>query len=196
MRNTGARLIACAVLVGCTVFPVTNTFSQDEPKDAAVEARDLFVEIEEKGQEFARTIEQARAAAGDDADALFKRSTELVDELLAMVDQVAENVMDREEAGEDTTADREKVAELYGRTTDFLQSSVDRTRARSQELRAKRKDAAPEDLEEIEEEIAAMNRWHGESLSMLLDQVEHMEAFGLNASEKKRFLIDAVEQRA
>jgi len=136
MTKIRCQIVLVALIIGALALPVTLAEAQEEAQKATAAARDLFAEAEEKGQELVRTLDQANQAGGEDADALHTRAAELVEEIIAIVNELAANVKDREEDGQDAGADRERVAAMLDHTTQFLQKSAAETQEKMRQLAA------------------------------------------------------------
>jgi len=177
--------------------------AQEEPRSApasgdelTTKAQELFAAIEEKGREFARIYEQMSAASDEDAKALRKRGAELVIELTADLDVLAENVAQREKSGVEVSEDRIRVTEMVQKVTSFLRRVVEESEKRLGELRSAKDDAAAEDQREIDEEILATNAWLDRSLDLLLGRMGAMDDLGLSTEEVGAFLSEHLVQRA
>jgi small conductance mechanosensitive channel len=161
-----------------------------------LESQELFKAIDEKKQEYDRIEGEITAASGDDKKAFEKRASELAVDLVDDVQKLAAIVVAREEEGQDASADRERVAEMLQRVSRFVRDAIGRLEAEMGELAEQHEAAAPEDAVEIEDQFFAVDAQLNRTLEMLLEQIEVMDAFGLDTGTAREFLESFLVERA
>lgn len=204
MRKTIIGCVATAFVLLSGFGPVPVAISQevagmagdDAGQELESSARELVVAIGEKRDELSRLSEQISTTKGEDQKALRERAIELIDEYLAEVGVLATNIVDREKAGLDAGEDRQMVTDLAQRTSVRLQDEVNKAEQDLAKLRTAKEGASPEELEEIDRDLAAGNVWLDRILEMLVKQALAIEAFGLDAGAHRGFLTENLTQRA
>jgi small conductance mechanosensitive channel len=161
-----------------------------------IEFRELSKALEEKKQEYDRIEGEITSAAGRDKKAFEKRASELAVGLVDDVQKLAANVVAREEEGQDASGDRERVAEMLQRVSRSARDAIGRLEAEMGELREQHEAAAPEDAVEIEDQFVAVDAQLNRTLEMLLEQIEVMDAFGLDTGTAREFLEPFLVERA
>ena len=188
-------------------FLVNGAFSslgaQEDPGKAAtaeepilVESLELFETIEEKRQEYERIEGEAAAASGEDKKALEKRASELAVDFVDDVQKLAANVVAREEKGLETSADRDRVADMLQRVSRLGRDAIDRLDAELGELGALREAASPEERVEIEDQLVAVDAKLNRALEILVEHFEIMGTFGLDTGAEKELLKAFLTDRA
>ncbi len=160
------------------------------------QARELAASIDESWQEIKGLSRQLEESSHEDTQALRERGRGVLGEFLADLDALSINIVDREEAGLDAAADRERVAETMRVSVGYLETSAIEFLEKSDELRSRVDDASAEEGKKLKSEIEYAEEWYGTALSLLAEQTIAMERFGLGADEQKVFLTEHLERRA
>jgi small conductance mechanosensitive channel len=164
--------------------------------DLQVEAQELLRALHDKSEEFAGLRELMADSSGDDARALRKRGGELIEEALADLELLADNVVTREQVGEDASEDRERVSAMMRRGWVFFRDLIERDVSELKELRRSKDEAPPEDLADLDNRIALAEGRFDRVLENSNKLVATMEDFGLTCSEERTFLGDQLSRRA
>jgi len=192
--------LSILVLVGIGSLTVVDSQETAEPVDASLEIEaegtELALVIEAKHEELERLGEQMSTAVGDDVKALRERAIELMTEYLLEIGAFGRNIVEREGQGIDATEDRQTVTERSQRISELLRSSVEKTQKELNALRRSTEGASPEELEQVERDLAVSNNWLDQSLELLLHFTGGMKDFGLDTTVEREYLIDNLTNRA
>jgi small conductance mechanosensitive channel len=196
---TGILLIAMALMSGLSQ-PVGAQQEAPQPatgdNELAVEASEILQSIDEREQELHRLQSEIEAASGVDKGALLIRGVDLLLEMVDEIWKLADNVVAREEQGQDAAADRERVASFLERGSQFLITGVDDRNTLLEEMRTELDKATGEEESEIEQRIVVVNDKLEQVLGSLRGQIEKKEALGLDASPERDFLEAFLTDRA
>ena len=160
------------------------------------QGRELTAAIDESWHELEGLAGQLEGSSAEDTQALRERGRGILGEFLADLDALSINILDREEAGLDVAADRQRVADAMRSSSGYLQSSAIDFLEKGDDLRNQMDDASAEEEIKLMKEIEYAVEWYGTALELLVDQTFAMEKFGLAADKPRAFLTEHLERRA
>lgn len=201
MRTVEMRALVLSIamiwLAGATAMGQSaSTGDLSAEQELESQARELVVSIDESWRELEGFTKQLEGSSEEDTLALRERGRGVLGEFLANLDALSINILDREEAGLDAAADRQRVAESMRSSAGYLQDSVVDFLEKGDDLRNRRDDASAEEAINLKKEIEYAAQWYGTALDLLVNQTLAMERFGLAADEPRDFLTEHLERRA
>lgn len=164
--------------------------------ELSAEWQELVQAIEEKRAAIGRIEDEIAIASGDDKEALERRIAELAPDLIEDVQALAVRVVAWEEQGQDASAYRDQVADMFGRVANFIRRAVERLDTAMNSLAARHQDASPEEEVEIEDRYAVLDTRLNFALSELLAHLDAMDSFGLDTVVDREFLESFLRERA
>ena len=159
-------------------------------------AEDLFSSVVEKREEIEKLRAQTAEATGEDRAVLEGRVQEKALDLIGDVHALADNVLAREAEGQDASADRERVESMLQEFAPIGRNHLNHLDARLVELKKALQDATPEERPEIEDRIAEIERRFDETLTIYLELEQTKETLGLDVADDRRYLGEALSDRA
>ncbi len=199
-RTKIVYLLAFGVFLGGAFFNLeaqearaATTGAQGE---ATAESNDRFALIEEILQEINMLKGEIGAASGNDRMILESRAREKVLEVAEAARAAADDILERESKGEDVSGDRQRVADLLEALSLGIQGYIDQLTAAQGELRDRRDETPPEDQAEIDEQLMALSTRLDQGLVSSLEQMDAMEALGLDIEKEREFLKTTLGGRA
>jgi small conductance mechanosensitive channel len=198
VRYPGIALVLI-LLVGGAVHP---TAAQDTAADAngaddrlAGEAAEIKRNIEEKRQELNRIRGEMKGLADEDREALRKRASEVVVDIVDEVHEFAANVQAREKEGIDAAQDRDRASSLLRDLGNSLRDDLDNLQDSLNRLRQAQDSADPESAAKIEDQLVDTESRLSASLRMFLGHLDAMDEFGLDTRDDRQFLRTALTER-
>jgi small conductance mechanosensitive channel len=155
------------------------------------QAERLLEQVDQRKKDVAEWQKLHDSAAGDERLAINLELTEKKLEMLADVQALADNVLQQEAEGLDATAFRKRLEPLILELPGLIRQHLENAQKQASDLRALREETAPEDLLGLEQRIAREDERVRGILGIYFDQVQLMEALGLDASSDKKRLAAA-----
>jgi len=192
-KTTWISVSLVVLVAGAGIFqPV---YSQ-EPPPPVVETRELLKSINEARAEIDELRAQSEQAEGEKKLLLERRRTSRSLEALDEIDAFVENVLEMERQGLEVAELREASEELVLMLAQVARQRVAELQTRLSDLAAQREEVTGEDLVKRERHLAEDNEALDTTLDAALDNAEHMEALGLDASDEKAYLTAVLSERA
>ena len=199
-----SRIVSIAVLV-TALFPAW--IAAQEPSEPAVdesapvastptEADALIARIEALRGEIDRLEPRLQESEGEVHMIYRRRTGNKKLELLGTVNALADDVAERETAGEDAAEDRERVAGYLVDMTDMLYTHAVEG---SREVLAEAKDPtflSAEERAQIDRKLYVGARHLTLVYRAMMDNVERLELLGLPSEKGRGFLIEQLQERA
>ncbi|HXV78029.1 MAG TPA: mechanosensitive ion channel domain-containing protein [Candidatus Polarisedimenticolaceae bacterium] len=159
-------------------------------------ARTLLEQIEAKRGEVRELRAQRDGLEGEERllaeRRLLRRAMETLDDLDALVD----NVLAQEKRGLDATEFREPAESLVQLLAPLVRTRVDTLREEIAQLSTRRQTTTGEALIKLEDQLKELNRELVTVLRAALDNAEHMEQLGLDASAERDYLVQTLSEKA
>ncbi len=202
MRRRRFLVVFCLV-VGSLGSVGTDARAQQKSETATpagqsleAAAQGLLASIAEKRREIDNLRARAADAAGEDRTVLDGRVREKALELIDDVRALADNVLTREAEGLDAKTDRDEVEALLSELSPLARSHLEMLGGIVGTLKGKLQGASPEERPEIEESINVTEKRIDTTLRVSLEIEQAMDALGLDVKGERRFVGEALVDRA
>ena len=199
--NTGSRkstlLVLLALLLAASFAPAQEP-ADESPQDTALAdaGERLLVRVEQRRKEISEWEELRDRYEGDDRRAIELELTDKRLQVLSDLHRLAANVVEQEAGGLVATDLRKRVEPLMRDLPPLIRAALDDARANASELRGQRDEASPEELLDLEQRIARADDWILRIIKVYFDQIQSMEAMGLDAAAEKEWLENGLSNLA
>jgi small conductance mechanosensitive channel len=168
-----------------------------EPNTSPVdEAERLLESIDERRKEIDEWTELREKTEGDDRRAIDQELTEKKLQALSDLHSLSEIIVDREAQGQDAATLRSQVESMLRDLPPLIRAHAEDAGTNASELRARRDEASPDELLDLENRIAEEDDRVNRIARTYLDHVLVMEAMGMDATSDRQWLVDGLSKRA
>jgi small conductance mechanosensitive channel len=196
LADTFGSLVA-AILVILVCASVAAAQDIPGPGSALIDEAERLVErIDKRRQEIDEWTELREKYEGDDRRAIVLELTEKKLQALSDLHRLADNVVQQESQGLDSSAIRARVESMMRDLPPLIRGNAEEAGTNASELRAQRDEASPEELLDLELRIAEEDSRINRIAQIYLEHIRAMESMGLDAAADREWLVDGLSKRA
>ena len=196
---TRATILVLMLSLSASLVPAQDPAdAQADPRAAAAEAEaeSQLAALAEMREKYLALDEKAEKLEGEDKFVAEREMDRLGFEFLDDLHALADNVLEQERQGIDTSGLREPLNEFMQRIPSSIKRLIDETSGDLRGLRLQREDLSAADLLEQERRIARDTAFIDTLVEALYAHIEKLEALGLDATADRQYLIDLLPGRA
>jgi small conductance mechanosensitive channel len=161
-----------------------------------LDSRELLEDIADERAEIAELRKQKEGLEGEEAVLMDRRLMRKGLQVLSAVDTLVANVVALETEGVEADEIRKPTEDLLGTISSLVHPRLEGLRDQLAELSAMKAEETGDELIQLEARQSDLNETVNIVLQAGLDNLEHMQALGLDTKKEKKFLGDQLTERA